>query len=132
MKVMFASTTEQEKKIEELIQHLYASIFPQYFDDEEIESFMKLKVLQVETELEERFATLVYSYKAIASLQVIIDILGQPHDCKFTCLFNKNVKILEDIGIFFPFHYNNFKKNKDEKFLTPFSVYSSPSNQLLI
>ena len=63
MKVLYASTEEQEKKIVELINQLYTQIFPFYYEDEEIAEFKKMGVLHIEQLHFENFNTLKMLFK---------------------------------------------------------------------
>jgi len=135
MRVVLASTKEQEEKIEELIQYMYSFIFPKYFKDCEIDTFIDIKVLHVDPSEQDQLYTLTIAFKAIASLQAIIHILelsNQTTDrSHLACLFDKNVKILEETGLFFPFLYKNFIPKNNET-LNHCSIFSPASNEYLI
>ena len=136
MRVVLASTKEQEEKIDELIQYVYSFIFPQYFKDHEIDTFIDLKVLHVDPNQQDQLYTLTTAFKAITSLQAIIHILelsNQTTDRSYlSYLFDKNVKILEETGLFFPFLYKNFILKNNKAFHLTCSIFSPPSNQYLI
>ena len=99
MKVLYASTEEQEKKIVELINQLYTQIFPFYYEDEEIAEFKKMGVLHIEQLHFENFNTLKDAFQVIASLQTIITILEEkmqkPLHHYYGKLFNRNIDLLE-------------------------------------
>ncbi|HWJ77757.1 MAG TPA: DUF5365 family protein [Niallia sp.] len=131
MKVVFASTPSQEERINELIYTFYSKIFPYYFSDKEILAFERLKVLSITPEVSN---TLKTSYQVIASLQTLINILEDPiHKNEYKHLFEKNVQILEEFNIFFPFDIESFttKDNGSSK-QDMFSMYTVADNQYLL
>ncbi|GIN38096.1 MULTISPECIES: DUF5365 family protein [Heyndrickxia] len=135
MKVLYASTEEQEKKIVELINQLYTQIFPFYYEDEEIAEFKKMGVLHIEQLHFENFNTLKDAFQVIASLQTIITILEEkmqkPLHHYYGKLFNRNIDLLEKYDIFFPFNYSIFNR-KDKILFDSFSIYKKAANEILI
>ena len=135
MKVVFASTPTQEERINELIQTFYSKVFPFYFSDEEINQFERLKVLAITPEKAQLLSTLKTSYQVIASLQTLVNILEDPENKhKYKQVFAKNVNILEELDIFFPFHLDNFKSssNGDSCNQGNFSMYAEANNSYLL
>lgn len=135
MKVVFASTPTQEERINELVQTFYSKIFPFYFSDKEINKFERLKVLVITPEKAQLLSTLKTSYQVIASLQTLVNILEEPENkCKYKHLFERNVQILEDLDIFFPFDLANFKidVNGNSYNQANFSMYAEANNQYLL
>lgn len=135
MKVVLASTPTQEERIDELIQTFYSKVFPFYFSDEEIIQFERLKVLAITPEKAQLLSTLKTSYQVIASLQTLVNILEDPENKhKYKHLFAKNVQILEELDIFFPFHLENFKlsSNGDSYTQVNFSMYAEANNSYLL
>ncbi|MFE8703145.1 YhcU family protein [Cytobacillus sp. FJAT-54145] len=132
MKVVFASTPDQEEEIKVLVSQFYMTIFPLYFSDKDIKEFERLKVLHTSTRHFEYFGTLKEAYQVITSLQTIISILesSEPQP-KYKSLFQKNVRILKDYGLFFPFDFNQFLEAKNIK-NDVFSVYTKAANELLV
>ncbi|KYC97100.1 MULTISPECIES: DUF5365 family protein [Heyndrickxia] len=135
MKVLFASTKEQEEKINELVNYFYSDIFPYYYEDEEIAEFKSIGVLKIEKHHFEKIGTLKDAYQVIASLQTIIVILEEKIHKKmnkrYEELFNHNVQILNKFTIPFPFFYTQF--NSNQKISTEsFSIYKSAANEMLI
>ena len=131
MKVVFASTPTQEERISELIHIFYSKIFPYYFSDKEIRTFERLQVLAITPEVS---STLKTSYQVIASLQTLINILEDPdHKEEYRHLFDKNVQILEEFNILFPFDIDNFMVDHEgsEK-QDGFSMYTEADNQYLL
>jgi len=134
MKVVYASTPTQAEKINELIQLFYSTIFPYYFSDDDIRRFSRLRVLSPTDEQMGRIDTLKNSYQVITSLQTILSILenkGNMDDYKQ--IFEKNVDILNDLELFFPFSLENFKNRKQiEMHGTTFSMYTEATNTYLV
>lgn len=132
MKVVYASTPEQEEKILELIQHFYTEVFPRYFTDEEIRLFERLNVLHTSDRSFEYFSTLKDAYQVITSLQTLSHILEGSHfDSNYEILFNKNADTLNDFGLSFPFRFENFSDSKNLK-AESLSIYTRADNQILI
>ncbi len=132
MKVVFASTESQEEKIRELIDHFYSGIFPNYFTDREIQKYEKLKVLNTTRSHFEQIGTLKDAYQVIASLQTLSAILEiETLDGQYAETFYKNVSILEEYGLYFPFEYEQFETSKMIK-EHELSIYSKPANQMLM
>lgn len=134
MKIVFASTPTQEEKINELIQTFYSAIFPLYFSDDEINKFSQLKVLYLTPEQTQVMSTLKTSYQVIASLQTLISILEEPQSkYQYKEMFQKNVMILEEFELFFPFQFENFEANhKLNASVTNLSIFSESTNEYLI
>ncbi|PKG25393.1 DUF5365 family protein [Niallia nealsonii] len=134
MKVVYASTPTQEEKINELIQLFYSTIFPYYFSDDDIRRFSRLGVLSPTDEQMEQIRTLKSSYQVIASLQTILSILENKENMdEYKQIFEKNVDILNDLQLFFPFSFENFKDRKEtEMHGTAFSMYTEATNSYLV
>ncbi|MCE4051110.1 MULTISPECIES: DUF5365 family protein [Bacillaceae] len=128
MKVAYASTPAQEEQINELIQTFYTSIFPDFFSDDEINKFSRLNVLRLTQEQAYMLSTLKNSYQVIAALQTIISIVENAEESdQYDSLFEKNVEILDEFELFFPFRLDNFTK-KDKSL----SIYVEAANEHLI
>ncbi|TRZ35907.1 hypothetical protein CEQ21_09790 [Niallia circulans] len=129
MKVAYASTPAQEEQINELIQTFYTSIFPDFFSDDEINKFSNLNVLRLTQEQSYMLSTLKNSYQVIAALQTIISIVenSDESDDEYDQLFERNVEILDEFELFFPFRLDNFSK-KDKSL----SIYSEAANEYLL
>lgn len=129
MKVVFASTPEQRTKIMELTKQLYSDVFPNYFTDEQIEEFKKQKILQFTTNQFRQMDTLKDAYQVIASLQTLTLILeGEKLDDQYIETYYKNVSILEEYGVQFPFDFHQFADSKNDQI----SIYTKVANDLLV
>ncbi|KOP81564.1 YhcU family protein [Cytobacillus solani] len=132
MKIVFASTPEQEEEIRKLVQRMYSTIFPNYFPDEDIKEFEQLDVLHTSTRHFEYFGTLKEAYQVIVSLQIITAILEtEKLEERYEKIFEKNVNILQDFGLSFPFTFSNFFHGKVMK-NDMLSMYTKAANELLI
>lgn len=132
VKVVFASTPCQEEKIKELVKQLYWGVFPNYFTDEEIREYERMKVLSLPTSYLEQVGTLKEAYKVIASLQTIISILeSESLDDQYMETFYKNSSILKEYDLNFPFEYRQFVESKAAKG-SELSSYTKAANALLI
>ncbi|MFT8321041.1 MAG: DUF5365 family protein [Bacillus sp. (in: firmicutes)] len=135
MKVVYASTPTQAEKINELIQTFYSTIFPYYFSDDEIQQFSSLNILKPTAEEMGRIGTLKVSYQIITALQTIISILEVPQNTnKYKQIFAKNVQILRENELCFPFELENFKGEGNAKEFngTTLSIFSESTNSFLI
>ncbi|WP_230980872.1 DUF5365 family protein [Rossellomorea arthrocnemi] len=131
VKVLLASTHEQEDKIQELIQYMYCTIFPDYFTDDEIEQFDDMEVLHTTTRNIEYFGTLKEAFQVISSLQTLISIVesGSKEEV-YEEMFYHNAGILQSFGMFFPLSYDQFTEESDCRH--NLSIYSRADNQLLV
>ncbi|MCM3567961.1 YhcU family protein [Neobacillus mesonae] len=132
MKIVFASTPSQEEEICELVRYIYSNIFPLYFTDNEISQFEKLKVLNTSKKQFEEIGTLKDAFQVMTSIQTIISILESPQlNEEYAEVFNKNAANLNDLGLFFPFEFEQFETAKNMKPVM-LSIYSKADNELLI
>ncbi|EIJ82013.1 hypothetical protein PB1_03710 [Bacillus methanolicus PB1] len=128
MKVVYASTPDQEQKIKELVDYFYSNVFPLYFSDEDIKEFKLQKVLHTSTRHFEYFGTLKEAYQVIASLQTLISILETSQNKeKYYSLFMKNASMLEEFDIYFPFTFSQFSEVRSMRG-SLFSVYVKAAN----
>lgn len=133
VKVVFASTPDQEEKILELTQYFYSNVFPDYFTDKDIVEFERMNVLHISQTQFEEFSTLGEAFHVIASLQTLISILEYSNleEEKYQAVFKKNVNKLEEYGISFPFDYKQFLDAKEIK-TEHLSTYTKAANHILI
>ncbi|GLB58718.1 YhcU family protein [Cytobacillus sp. NCCP-133] len=132
VKVVFASTPDQEQKIMELIQKFYSNVFPLYFTDDDIREFEQQKILHTSTRHFEYFGTLKEAYQVIAGLQTLMAILESPQQKeKYERIFVKNVQTLKEFGLSFPFDYSHFCGERTPR-NDEFSVYAQAANEILV
>jgi len=130
VKIVFASTPDQEEKINELVRRFYRDVFPVYFSDKDIKKFEKQNVLT--NDADQRDGTLKEAYHVIASLQTLLAIFETSKlSSRYLTLFDKNVETLNECGLFFPFEYKQFVAAKEKK-TSLFSTYTRAANKLLV
>ena len=132
MKIIYASTPEQEKKINHLVEYFYANVLPKYFTDKQINEFIKMNFLNV-NDFNNQSDTLKEAYQIITSLETICFLIeSQSLDKeKYQKMFNKNAQILNNLGFSFPFYYNTFLETKNIS-MEMGSIHVKAANHLLI
>jgi len=132
LKIVYASTPVQEEKIKNLVDYVYTSIFPLYFTDNEIRQFMDLNILNIQqkTELE---GTLKESFQIISCLEILISLIESKklYNQYYKNLFEKNVDILNNVGLSFPFTTKHFISNQNISNEAG-SIYVKAANEWLI
>lgn len=132
MKVVFASTPDQQEKITELIRQLYSDVFPNYFTDDEIAKFERHNVLHISSSQFEQLDTLKDAFQVITSLQTLISILESNRlEEQYIETYYKNISILEQYGLYFPFEFQQFVDSKVSG-NCDLSIYSRAANELLV
>ncbi|WP_100330491.1 DUF5365 family protein [Bacillus xiapuensis] len=133
MRVLMASTVEQEEKIFELIKQLKEEILPRFLTKEERRRMDELGILELTDLHMESFSILRDAFSVIASLQTIISILELEDPDQLPAyyqeMFQRNIDILRSYGIRFPFllsHFS-FKKRANRSM-----EYAQPANTFLI
>ena len=77
----------------------------------------------------EQMDTLKDAYQVIASLQTLTLILeGETLDDQYMETYYKNVSILEEYGVQFPFDFHQFVDSKNDQI----SIYTKVANDLLV
>ncbi len=134
VKIVYSSTYEQEQRIENLVSYFFDFVFPKYFPETEIAHFKKIGVLKSEAYAE----TLKRAYQIMTSLQVIITILernGKNEQrsvkTKMELLLSKNIQLLNENGMFFPFFSNHFLQSNDVNEENSSMLYEEPTRQFL-
>jgi len=131
VKVVYASTPEQELHIEELIDYIYSEIFPLHFSDDYIVKMEEMNVLMPNSEELYYNGTLKEAFQLISSLQALIAVLEtvqyEAIEDTHKDVFEKNIGILKQYGYSFPFTLDHFTSMRTEVF----SKYSKPTNMYL-
>ncbi|PLR67598.1 MULTISPECIES: DUF5365 family protein [Bacillaceae] len=133
MRIVFASTEEQEQYIEELIEYMYEDIFPQYFSDETIDQLDDLAVLKPHAEKLKYNGTLREAFQIISSLQALTALLNhldEHSEAEQRELYNRNIKILKQYGYQFPLTFDNFLSSKEKE--EQVSKYGKPANKWIV
>jgi hypothetical protein len=134
LRIVYASTEEQEQYIEELIEHMYEEIFPQYFSDETIDQLDELDVLKPHAEKLKYNGTLKEAFQIMSSLQALTALLhhlDEHSEAEQRELYDRNIEILKQYGYQFPLAFDTFlsssKKNADQV-----SKYGKPANKWIV
>lgn len=117
MKTVFSSTEEQEQEIASLVSRFYESVFPKYFTESEILQFREIGVLEPNQSSVTYLATLRDAFQVMTCLQVLMSILDKQKrvmEPKSEELFQHNITLLNECGIFFPFYYDHFSSINHE------------------
>lgn len=108
MKIVEGSLQLQNIEIVKAVEKFYNELFPLYFTKEQIDVFALNEVLSV-PDLNSHIGTLQGAFQALACMQTLMIILENQHkDSKAIELFNRNSKLLNELGIFFPFEHKHF------------------------
>ncbi|YCI77963.1 YhcU family protein [Bacillus sp. R1-10] len=117
MKTVFSSTEEQEQEIASLVSRFYESVFPKYFTESEILHFREIGVLEPNQSSVTYLATLRDAFQVMTCLQVLMSILDKQKrvmEPESEELFQHNITLLNECGIFFPFYYDHFSSINHE------------------
>lgn len=117
VRIVNATTAEQESFIKELSMELIHDVFPLYFSELDIQRFKKKGVLSLNNHYYQ--GTLKEAFQIMACLQMIHIILTKPSphsDLSDQAIFEKNSKMLNDFGIYFPFAFSDFQKKTNKAF----------------
>jgi hypothetical protein len=117
VKTVFSSTEEQEQEIASLVSRFYESVFPKYFTESEILHFREIGVLEPNRSSVTYLATLRDAFQVMTCLQVLMSILDKQKrvmEPKSEELFQHNITLLNECGIFFPFYYDHFSSINHE------------------
>lgn len=134
MKVVVASTEEQERHIDELVEEIYTEVFPKFFPDKEIMSLKCQNVLQPQADDQMYNGTLKDAFHIISSLQAVISVLNHIDSCKheekYQEVFERNSSNLNEYGYFFPFSFSQFKNAESQE--GTFSQFIKPANNWVV
>ncbi|MDQ0232369.1 DUF5365 family protein [Metabacillus malikii] len=134
MKVVVASTEEQERHISELVDQLYTEIFPKFFPDDEIKGLKDKHVLKPQETDQMYNSNLKDAFQIISSLQAIVAVLEHIDDCKhvedYQNMFERNSMNLNNFGYYFPLTFAQFKHAESQS--GEFSQYVRPANNWIV
>ncbi|WP_226034748.1 DUF5365 family protein [Aquibacillus saliphilus] len=114
MKVVIASSPQQQEYVQELLGDLYNNIFPYYFTQDYIKRLIDFNLMEI-PDIKE--LSLVEIMEVTAAIQTISSILkemvetNKPLD-DYNYAFNKNAEILSKYQIDFPFQLVDFQDGK--------------------
>lgn len=131
MKIVTASTPEQENYIQELVNYIYTGVFPYYFSDSYIKELEDLHVLKPKND-DLYNGTLKEAFQLISGMQALICVIESVRTEELNDyhreIFNKNIMILKEYGYKFPFTIDHFSTFKQD----PMSCYSKPTSSYLM
>jgi hypothetical protein len=134
VKVVVASTEEQERHITELVEQIFTEILPRFFPDQEIMNLKGQKMLQPQATDQMYNGTLKDAFHIISSLQAIIAVLDNIDDCKheqeYQEMFERNSHNLNEYGYFFPLSFSQFKEAESQE--GEFSQFIKPANSWIV
>ncbi|TXC89822.1 hypothetical protein FS935_15785 [Metabacillus litoralis] len=134
LKVVVASTEEQENHIAELVDQIFTEILPKFFPDDKIMELKEQKVLQPQETDQFYNGTLKDAFHIISSLQAVIAVLDLIEDCRhekeYQEMFERNCQTLNEYGYFFPFSFTQFREAESQ--IGEFSQFIKPANTWLV
>ena len=134
MKIVVASTEEQERHIEELVEQIYKEVLPRFFPDHKIVEWKKQSVLQPKATDQMYNGTLKDAFQIISSLQTLIALLdhidGCKHEQEYQEMFERNSQNLNEYGYFFPLAFSQFKEAESQE--GEFSQFIKPANSWIV
>lgn len=136
MKIVFASTQEQEEEIVSLIFKLHSAILPTYISEQELKTYKEMGLLKFTKHGNLYNGTLKQAYHVMVALQTIIYVIEHVNECdeteynKMEQLFDKNTSVLHYYGLFFPISLDSFKRDTNDK--EHLFFISQPMNELII
>ncbi|WP_138417077.1 DUF5365 family protein [Aquibacillus sediminis] len=118
MKVITASTSEQHKYVNELIDYLYEKIFPCFFSLEYIQKLKEFELLTVPNLHDLSLVEIMEVTAAIQTITTILEELTKSNQSliEYQTAFNKNVAILRKYEINFPFQLSDFSGEMDSSY----------------
>ena len=117
MKIVYGSTTEQEKTIDQLLVNLRYSILPLYVSEEKLSAYDSMGLLQFNSQRNLYNGTLKEAFQVMTALHTVISIIENKKEfkyeeyLKYEKKFNCNMDLLNYYGLFFPFTLHSFKSN---------------------
>lgn len=133
MKIVAASTEEQEKHIEELIQQMYTEVFSIYLSNHQVKERYEITIPKL-SEASHYYGTLKEAFQIISSLQTLIALMehlnGTKNIEKYKKMYERNVRTLEYYGLQFPLSFDELVKVTSTEDLIP--RHMKPANQWLI
>ncbi|MYL32829.1 hypothetical protein GLW08_00155 [Pontibacillus yanchengensis] len=130
MKIVTASTPEQQDYVQTTVRYIYNNLLPSFFSSSYIKDLHNLDVLQIRNIEEYSLKEIMEITAALQTIQSILECLvndGHPIDYKHK--FKNNQRILEKHFIHFPFQCEDFHKVDQTEY--PMSMIQ-PDNKWLI
>lgn len=135
MKIAYASMAEQQEEIEDLLDALRCDILPMYLTVEELDAYVEMGLLQFNDHNTQYNGTLREAYQLMTALHTLITIIGLVNRCteqelgQYRNLYDRNVHIINQFGLFFPIVMDRFRMQEDEH--ESEMLFLSPTNRIL-
>lgn len=129
MKVVTASTPEQQSYVRSLLDYFYSSVLPRFFSDTYVKDLKTFGVL-CKSDLEEySLQDIMEVTAALQTLQHLLEcIIEKDHSNQMAQKFQRNQAILERHQIYFPFRLQDFTTHDTDSDLS----MVKPANNWLI
>ncbi|QHE52444.1 DUF5365 family protein [Pontibacillus sp. HMF3514] len=129
MKVVTASTPEQQSYVRSLLDHFHRSILPSFFSESYVDDLKTFGVLCQEDLDEYTLQEIMEVTAALQTIQHILEcLLENDASPQLARKFDRNQKIIEGHQIYFPFCFQDFTTTVSE-----FDLASvKPANHRLI
>ncbi|KGP93292.1 hypothetical protein N780_12120 [Pontibacillus chungwhensis BH030062] len=130
MKIVTASTFEQQEYVKEKITYFFDSLFPFFFSKNYAIDLENFGVLSIEGVEEYSLKEILEVTAALQTLQSLLECISdRVGDPKHSKQFDRNTKILEKHSIYFPLRYDDFLSTSDKEAL---SLMGKPENQWIL
>lgn len=129
MKVITASTPEQQEHVESILTYFQNTILPSFFSISYVNDLLEFGVLNADHLDEYTLKDIMEVTAALQTLQILLeDALEKKHQRNYENQFERNQRIIESHGISFPFSYSDFV----EKEICSSLNHAKPQNQWLL
>ncbi|MDL4839712.1 DUF5365 family protein [Aquibacillus rhizosphaerae] len=120
MRVITASTPEQQHYVKSLIEELYVTVFPYFFSDNYIKKLKNFELMQAPNLEELSLTEIMEVTAAFQTITTILKQLGNSDQIihEYEDIFSKNTKILSKYNIDFPFQLIDFLTNNHTEVVT--------------
>ncbi|WP_407272787.1 DUF5365 family protein [Radiobacillus sp. PE A8.2] len=111
MKVITASTPDQQAYVKELIENLYSRIFPCFFTTTYISELKDFELMRVPNLSELSLHEIMEVTAAIQTISTILETIAQTEEEleSYNSVFKKSTAILNNYHIDFPFQLLDFQ-----------------------
>ncbi|MBM7569889.1 DUF5365 family protein [Aquibacillus albus] len=117
MKIITASTPEQQTYVKELIQKLYETIFPYFFSQAYIKKLKEFNLMEIPNLKDLSLIEIMEVTAAIQTISSILEELAKSNKQmdEYKNAFRKNAAILSKYHIDFPFELVDFQTDSDNQ-----------------
>lgn len=112
MKIITASTPEQQEYVMHMTNHLYQNIFPYFFNKDHMASLHHSGVMNAQGIEEYSLQDILEVTAALQTIEAVLECLLEGNDeLHHAERFEENRRILEKRNWYFPFYYTDFKES---------------------